>query len=65
MKNFEQANKALLKYKLFMLGWRVDEKAKPCSAGQLHSWFVPSLVSGFRPRRMTLRNAAKVAGLVR
>jgi len=65
MKTFEQADKAALKRKLFTLGWRVDDKAKPCVSGQLHSWFIPASVRGVHPRRLTLRNAAKAAGLVR
>lgn len=64
LKTFEQANKFHLKYRLHMLGWRLDQKADKNIAGQLHSWFFPSPIRGQVSRRMTLRNAAKAAGLV-
>lgn len=64
LKTFEQADKSQLKYRLHMLGWRVDQKAGKTVAGQLHSWFLPSPIRGQLSRRMTLRNAAKAAGLV-
>lgn len=65
LKTFEQANKFHLKYRLHMLGWRLDQKAGKTIAGQLHSWFMPSPIRGQQSRRMTLRSAAKVAGLIR
>jgi hypothetical protein len=61
---FESVNKSALKWKLHEAGYVIDEKARPNAAGQLHQWCIPSTIRGHVPRRMTMRNAAKQAGLI-
>lgn len=61
---FESMNKSKLKMDLVMAGYVIDRKAQPNVAGQLHQWYKQSLVRGVNPPRMSMRNAAKKAGLI-
>ena len=65
MRTFEEWNRKELKRALADRGWSCDVKPFVNAASQMHKHYLPATVRGQHTIHRTLRNAARISGLIR